>query len=122
MVDRELIADDGVTVLVHVITYGARSLCYHEGLCRGDRNHVHFLTRAPQKDETVAGVRSRREVCVFVDVGAAMDDGINFLIAPSQVIVTTGNAEGMVPVKHIIKTVDKETEILLYQHRSAEVL
>ena len=80
------------------------------------------MARSPQKDETVAGVRPRGKVCVFVDVGAAMEDGINILIAPSQVIVTTGNAEGVIPVKHIMKAVDKETEIQLHPHRSAEVL
>ena len=70
----------------------------------------------------MAGVRLTGEVCVFVEVGAAMEDGIKFLIAPSQVIVTTGNAEGVIPVKHITKEVDKETKIQLYPPRSAEVL
>ena len=107
---------------MHVTSHDAWSLIRYEGLRHGERNHIHFVTRAPQNDEVVAGVRRRGEVCVFVDVGAAMRDGMKFLIAPSQVIVTTGNAEGIIPSKYILKAVDKETGIQLYPPTSKEVL
>ena len=51
---------------------------------------------------------------VYVDVGKAMSDGIKFMIAPSKVIVTAGNADGELPLQYIVKAEDKASGAQIY--------
>ena len=64
VVERELTSEDAMTYLVHVTSYEAWSLIRYEGIRRGERSHIHFVARAPEHDEVVAGVRKGGEVSI----------------------------------------------------------
>ena len=83
VVERELTLEDAITYLMHVTSYAAWSLIRYEGIRRGERSLIHFVARAPQYDEVVAGVRKGGEVSVYVDVGKAMRDGIKGMLFPA---------------------------------------
>ena len=108
MVERELTLDDAVAYVVHVTSYYAWSLIRYEGLKRGERQHIHFVGRAPASDEHVAGVR-KGEVCIFVDAHQAMSCGLVFSITPSQVIVCAGDDHGIIPPCFIVKAIDRRS-------------
>ena len=55
VVERDLTIHDAIGFIAHVTTYNAWSLIRSEGLRRMDRSHIHFVGRAPDKDEAVAG-------------------------------------------------------------------
>ena len=114
VVERKLSHSDAVAYAVHVTSYEAWSLIRYEGLKRGRRGHIHFLGRAPAPEEEVAGVRRGGEVCIYVDAHKAMVDGIIFSVTPSRVIVTTGNAEGVVPMDYIVKATDRRSGAQLH--------
>ena len=83
VVERDLTIYDAIGYIAHVTTYNAWSLIRVEGLRRMDRSHIHFVGRAPDKDEAVAGVRHGGEVTIFVDAHRAICDGIRFSVSPS---------------------------------------
>ena len=107
--------------VVHASPMNAWSLIRYEGLKRGRRGHIHFVRRAPQADEVVAGVRRGGEVCIFVDVQRAIEDGIPFFITLSKVLVSPGNEEGVIPVKYIAKVVVCSSGMQLFPLSDPEV-
>ena len=57
VVEREFTVRDMLGYVVHASSLHAWSLIRYEGLKRGRRGYIHFVRRAPQADEVVAGVR-----------------------------------------------------------------
>ncbi|KAI2637363.1 RNA 2'-phosphotransferase, Tpt1 [Xylaria nigripes] len=90
------------------------------GLKKMGRTHVHFGTGLPdgqtgqvhdvEEEETataesrpvISGMRADAEVLVFVDVEKALreDDGIKWWVSENRVVLTEGNAQGLVPSKY----------------------
>merc|ERR1712232_558785 len=67
------------------------------GLSRMARNHIHFAPRSPGTGVVISGMRSDCEVAVYIDAASAMAAGIQFSRSANDVILTTGDANGMVP-------------------------
>ena len=49
------------------------------------------------------------DFCVYVDAGRAIDDGISFWVTRNGVIVSQGDQHGKIPLRYIVKIVDKDT-------------
>ncbi|KAM0334272.1 hypothetical protein ACHAQA_001294 [Verticillium albo-atrum] len=68
------------------------------GLKKMGRNHVHFATELPEDiKKEMSGMRKDSELLVYVDVEAALKEGIEWWISENGVVLTEGNGEGMVP-------------------------
>ena len=106
---RKLLPTDKVGWVVHLTNWCAVQHIAREGLKRFQRNHIHFVGRPPTEGETVAGVRHRVDFCVYVDAGRAIDDGISFWVTRNGVIVSQGDQHGKIPLRYIVKIVDKDT-------------
>jgi len=88
----------------------ANSLCYHgtykkfaeeirkTGLNRMGRKHIH-LTNSPN---AISGVRPNVNAFVYIDMAAAMKDGMIFYISDNEVILTEG-INGNIDPKYITK-------------------
>ncbi|KAI1437739.1 RNA 2'-phosphotransferase, Tpt1 [Xylaria sp. CBS 124048] len=92
------------------------------GLKKMNRTHVHFGTGLPDGDAggspgqvhgvevedeessapVISGMRADAEILVFVDVERALreDEGMKWWISENRVVLTEGNAEGLVPLKY----------------------
>jgi len=56
------------------------------GLNKMSRTHIHFAS----KPNAISGFRSESTVLIHVDMGAAMEDGIEFFMSANQVILSPG--------------------------------
>ena len=75
------------------------------GLNRMARNHIHFATGLPGADGVISGMRSSSQVLLYIDLAAAIADGIQFFISQNGVILTPGDQTGTLPLKYITRTV-----------------
>lgn len=72
----------------------------HSGLsCRG-RTHIHLAPGLPGDPEVISGLRPNCEVALFIDGPLALADGILFFRSTNGVILTPGNAEGLLAPKY----------------------
>ncbi|KAJ6654251.1 hypothetical protein lerEdw1_007348 [Lerista edwardsae] len=67
----------------------------HSGLSRMGRAHIHLASGLPGDGAVLSGMRHDCEVAVIVDVAKALEDGIAFYRSANGVILTPGDAEGM---------------------------
>ncbi|CAE7474630.1 unnamed protein product [Symbiodinium sp. CCMP2456] len=74
-----------------------------QGLSKVARNHIHLAPGLPE-DGKIRGMRSTAELFLYVDVPAAMLDGMIFYRSKNEVILTQG-LDGWLPVKYFIKAV-----------------
>ncbi|CAM9651884.1 unnamed protein product, partial [Discosporangium mesarthrocarpum] len=58
------------------------------GLSRMGRTHIHFATGLPEESGVISGMRSSCQLLIYVDIGAAMRDGIVFYRSSNNVILT----------------------------------
>ena len=98
------------------------------------RNHVHFASGLPAgftsiggKDAAeeaaaaaaaapvISGMRKSSTVLVFLDVAKAMEAGIKFWVSDNGVILSEGNADGLVPLEYFKLVEDRTGEGVLVQ-------
>lgn len=71
------------------------------------RVHIHFAKGLPKDGDVISGMRSQARVLLYLDVDAALADGIEVLESLNGVILTAGvNESGQLPLKYIKKVVD----------------
>jgi 2'-phosphotransferase len=76
------------------------------GLNRCARKHIHLTTGLPGDKEVISGMRSSCQVAIYVDVAAAINDGIKFWISENSVILTEGNEDGAIDPKYFSDIVE----------------
>ncbi|CAE8607804.1 unnamed protein product, partial [Polarella glacialis] len=74
-----------------------------QGLSKVARNHIHLANGLPE-DGKIRGMRSTAELFIYVDVPAAMLDGMVFYRSKNEVVLTQG-LDGWLPVKYFHKAV-----------------
>ncbi|CAN0056248.1 unnamed protein product, partial [Sphacelaria rigidula] len=52
-----------------------------------NRTHIHFATGLPGDNGVISGMRAGCKVLIYVDVAAAMADGIRFFRSTNNVIL-----------------------------------
>ncbi|KAK4123694.1 hypothetical protein N657DRAFT_690388 [Parathielavia appendiculata] len=80
------------------------------GLRPMGRNHVHFSTGLPEDSEAgvISGMRKDAEVLIYVDVAASIRDaGLKWWMSDNGVVLTEGDADGLVPVKFFKEVVGR---------------
>jgi 2'-phosphotransferase len=83
------------------------------GLKSMGRNHVHCSTGVPEDPAgVVSGMRRDAEVLVYVDVAASMRDaGIKWWMSDNGVVLTEGDADGLVPVRFFKEVVGRRQNV-----------
>ncbi|KAL2156059.1 hypothetical protein VTH82DRAFT_804 [Thermothelomyces myriococcoides] len=79
------------------------------GLRPMGRNHVHFSTGLPEEaGGVISGMRRDAELLVYVDVAASLRDGaMRWWISDNGVVLTEGNADGLVPLRYFKEVVGR---------------
>ncbi len=70
------------------------------GLNKMRRQHVHFAAGLPGDSGVISGMRSNAEVIIYLDLEAAVNDGIPFFVSDNNVLLTPGVGDtGSVPTR-----------------------
>jgi 2'-phosphotransferase len=81
-----------------------------QGLSRMRRNHIHFCDGMPgDNPSVVSGFRSSSSVAIIIDVRKAMIDGIEFFRSRNNVILSSGNSDGVIRPKYFKKVINLKT-------------
>ena len=73
------------------------------GLSKMSRTHIHFA-----QDSNL--LRKGKSVIIKVNMESAMAAGIKFYLAVNNVILSSGNEDGIIPAEHLTVMVDKENK------------
>ncbi|XP_013922751.1 PREDICTED: nucleoside diphosphate-linked moiety X motif 22-like isoform X1 [Thamnophis sirtalis] len=65
------------------------------GLSRMGRTHIHLAPGLPGEGAVLSGMRDSSEVAIIIDIPKALADGIAFFRSANGVILTPGNADGL---------------------------
>lgn len=98
------------------------------GLKPMGRNHVHFASGLPAgfksiaedgkaDDETpvISGMRKSSTILMFLDLKKAMEAGVDFWLSDNGVILSGGNAEGLIPLEYFKRVEDRTGEGVLLE-------
>lgn len=96
-------------VVVHGTYSAAWKSIRTEGLSKMGRNHVHFAVGTPEEGHVISGSRSNCQVFVYIDLEKALADGIAFFLSDNNVILSPGNAEGLILPKYFKAVLDAST-------------
>ncbi|KAK5742248.1 tRNA 2'-phosphotransferase [Elasticomyces elasticus] len=123
-------AENVPSVAVHGTTHAAWLLIVESGGLKAiSRNHVHFATGLPEgftsivengaeftvEAPVISGMRKSSTVLVFLDVSKAMDAGIKLWMSDNGVVLSEGNAEGLIPLEVLRLVEDRTGEGVLLQ-------
>ncbi|XP_075401659.1 tRNA 2'-phosphotransferase 1 [Tenrec ecaudatus] len=87
-------------VLVHGTFWKHWPSILLKGLSCQGRTHIHLAPGLPGDPAVISGIRPSCEVAVFINGALALADGIPFFRAANGVVLTPGNAKGLLPPKY----------------------
>ncbi|KAK3858374.1 hypothetical protein Pcinc_035435 [Petrolisthes cinctipes] len=107
---------DEVEVVVHGTYYATWNRILNYGLTSSSRGFIPCFPFVPVEK---MGPRSF-QLFIFINVRAAMADGIKFFKTSERQILCSGRSKGILPAKYFSKVVDAETRSIIYplQHNS----
>eukprot|EP00092_Neocalanus_flemingeri_P006743 GFUD01007283.1.p1 GENE.GFUD01007283.1~~GFUD01007283.1.p1 ORF type:complete len:208 (+),score=43.44 GFUD01007283.1:46-669(+) len=82
--------------VIHGTYFKAWNLIQRSGLSRMNRNHIHFAAGEPGDQGVISGMRGSAQVYIYIDVDKALRDGIKFYKSANNVILSPGNADGLI--------------------------
>lgn len=86
-----------IPIAVHGTDMSAWNHIKNEGLSKMARNHIHMAKGLSDDKTVISGMRKNSTVFIFVNVEAAMAEGIQFGVSANGVILSPGNTEGYIP-------------------------
>ena len=96
-------------VVVHGTHHAVWPSIAAQGLSPMGRQHVHLATGYSHEGGVVSGMRRSAEVIVYVDVIAAIREGIPFFLSQNGVILTPGDASGYLPPRFFARVLNVRT-------------
>ena len=68
----------------------------------GRKSHIQLAGYIPQQPRTPPGVSTTPRILVFIDIRAAMADGVSFFVDKNGIIITRGvDSKGTLPPDYI---------------------
>jgi len=94
---QEAVSAEEIPLAIHGTSMQAWNAIQKEGLSRMKRNHIHLAKGLSDDPTVISGMRSTATVFIYVDVEAAMAEGIKFFISSNGAILSPGNDQGSIP-------------------------
>ena len=92
--DAQMLTEITDASTVHGAVYGTSSTLWpgirETGIRRGAKNHIHIATRDSTHGYVIGVANSNANVLVYIDVAAAMANGILFYLVDNGVVLTRG--------------------------------
>lgn len=71
-----------------------------QGISRMNRTHIHLAPGLPGEGGVISGMRQNCDLAVYIDVAKAMSEGIQFFWSENGVLLTPGDAAGMLAPRY----------------------
>lgn len=101
-----------------VVVHGTNERCFgkilQEGLKPMGRNHVHFAPGEPGEDGVISGMRNSCTVVIYLNLQKAMQDGLKFYLSANNVILCSGNKDGVIPPGYFDKVKNRRSGQIKY--------
>ncbi|XP_053576035.1 tRNA 2'-phosphotransferase 1 isoform X1 [Bombina bombina] len=82
-----------------------------KGLSRMNRTHIHLSPELPGEDGgVISGMRGNCEVAIFIDLPKAISDGIPFFWSTNHVLLTPGDADGLLLPKYFLQVLQLQPQ------------
>ncbi|TFK52040.1 hypothetical protein OE88DRAFT_1718715, partial [Heliocybe sulcata] len=81
-------------IAVHGTSRQAWNTIAKKGLSKMSRNHIHLAQGVPGSG-VISGMRALSQVLIYIDIQKALDAGIPFFLSDNGVVLTPGNAKGL---------------------------
>lgn len=88
--------DNAPDTLIHGTYLSKIDKIMSQGLCRMNRNHVHFAPGLPEEGGVISGMRSSCDVYIILDVKKAMIGGLAFYRSSNNVFLCSGDDKGFI--------------------------
>ncbi|KAG9001210.1 hypothetical protein FRB90_011656 [Tulasnella sp. 427] len=86
-----------IPIAVHGTDMSAWNHIKNGGLSKMARNHIHMAKGLSDDKTVISGMRKTATVFIFINVEAAMAEGIEFGLSANGVILSSGNDKGFIP-------------------------
>ncbi|XP_063691886.1 tRNA 2'-phosphotransferase 1-like isoform X2 [Bolinopsis microptera] len=96
---------DGYTGIVHGTYDAAWESIRRKGLSKMNRTHIHFAVGLPSNRQVISGMRGDCQVVIYIDMSAAIKDGLQFYKSKNNVILCSGNEDGLLPTKYFTSVI-----------------
>ncbi|GMF28114.1 unnamed protein product [Phytophthora fragariaefolia] len=115
--DEELLSPlddpDAVERCVHGTYLKFWPSIWSSGLCKMQRNHIHFAEREVTDDDVVSGMRSTCDLLLYVDFPMAVKDGIKFYKSSNNVVLSPGVGDaGVIDRRYFLRAVKRDGTVL----------
>lgn len=107
------IEDFGTGIAVHGTDEKAWDKIKDQGLSRMKRNHIHLASGKPGDEGVISGMRNSSKVFIYIDIEAALKDGIQFFLSENGVILSPGDSSGVIAPKYFLKVEDRSGNSLV---------
>ncbi|XP_017786185.1 PREDICTED: tRNA 2'-phosphotransferase 1 [Nicrophorus vespilloides] len=98
-------------VVVHGTYYKFWNSIRKTGLNRMNRLHIHFATGI--HESVVSGIRKDCELYIYIDLDKSLLDNLTFYLSSNGVVLSPGDADGLILPRYFLRVVDKETGNIL---------
>lgn len=91
--------------VIHGTYYDCWDSIRTNGLRRMKRVHIHFASGLPSS-RVISGMRHDVEIIIYIDIKKALEENFKFFKSPNEVILSPGNADGVIECKYFLKVCD----------------
>ena len=83
-------------------------ICASNELRRMGRNHIHMAKGLPGDSGVISGMRNTSTHLLYINVSAALRDGIPFAVASNGVVLSSGVGDtGALPLTYVLRVIDR---------------
>ena len=80
-----------IPICVHGTNKRSYQLIKDQGLSKRERHGIHFASGTTNDNSVISGMRQSAKVLIYINVKAAMENGIKFYISANGVILSPGD-------------------------------
>ena len=102
-----------VSKVIHGTNIGSWKKVKNKGLSRMKRQHIHFAAGEPDESGVISGMRQSCEIHIYINIEAALSDGLKFYRSSNNVILSPGNSEGYILPCYFLKVVNVKRNTII---------
>ena len=109
----EILSAGEVSKVIHGTNNGSWKIIKKKGLSKMKRQHIHFAPGEPGESGVISGMRQSCEIHIYINIEAALSDGLKFYRSSNNVILSPGNSEGYILPRYFLKVLNVKRNTMI---------